>query len=778
MSEINIDKRLRPIRFAFLVRPDDAKNTLEIFRVNTCLWGGKFNPIIPCFKKKPKWWDRDNVKFKTAKQIISGYLDFFEPDFLVEAEPGLAKDYGFDPNRVIQLSAVLANSDMGGFGLNVLDLYQDLYSKTYQFQRRHKDNIVYVTSTNKAIESFVACNFGTFPKQKELLDFERIYKKAFEPQIVELDRNSILSLYKDQPISPLEMNRQTINIYYNEYSNPTLFFMDVKQSRDLIDYWNLRTIYRNVIAIPIQWIQELLPFCRKFILNNYRPIPENPYGTMIRSILMFSRSLSDKVIEETKSYFRGDAAFSIQTWYPEIGWNLRGGLDRRPTLEASKNELMNISFEPKIPVIVNTLSPEFSKNVRASFYQYATVIRMQSFNNDQLATVFPCDYKKDSFLYPSDLFEHRVLTSEGLVFFSQYNRSSMLLSISDGTGAVNKWLDNQGIKATPSDAGRVTEQIIKTLGGFHGVRSLANTEVVKLFDKISRKPLKSMPSQEFKNNIDCAVKNKVPYNVFNSLVKNKAVELGSEIRCAKCNQWSWYSIKQTDYKLTCAFCLQESDFPIIDPNNSKLLRYAYRLVGPFSLPDYARGGYASALAIRFFGAVFKDGSTIAWSSGQELQIAADKKIEADFILWSQVKHITNDPATEIIFGEAKSFGKDAFTQDDIDRMKLLAQTFPGSYFVFATLKETFSKGEVGRIKQFVKWGKVYDNEHRQIRAHVIILTGVELFTDFFLLKTWEEKGKKYKELLCDPWIAMNRMNLKYLAEFTQKIYLEMAPHYE
>jgi len=49
MSSISAHVRLRPIRFAFLVRPDDLSRTIEIFRVNTCLWGGKFNPIIPYF---------------------------------------------------------------------------------------------------------------------------------------------------------------------------------------------------------------------------------------------------------------------------------------------------------------------------------------------------------------------------------------------------------------------------------------------------------------------------------------------------------------------------------------------------------------------------------------------------------------------------------------------------------------------------------------------------------------------------------------------------------
>jgi len=141
MSHINVNIRLRPIRFAFLVRPDDNKQVQEIFRVNTCLWGGKYNPIIPCFKQVPKWWDRNGYRFETASQIINGYLDLFEPDFLVEAEEGLSEGLGFDKKRVLQLDQLLTRADdrdRRGFGLNVLDLYRDSYQKEFQFTRRYE----------------------------------------------------------------------------------------------------------------------------------------------------------------------------------------------------------------------------------------------------------------------------------------------------------------------------------------------------------------------------------------------------------------------------------------------------------------------------------------------------------------------------------------------------------------------------------------------------------------------------------------------------------------
>lgn len=80
MTLLNV--RLRPTRFAFLVPPGDMNSVQRVFEMNTCLWGGQFNPIIPFVTKRPAWWDR-HPSSETAEQIINGYLDYFEPDILV-----------------------------------------------------------------------------------------------------------------------------------------------------------------------------------------------------------------------------------------------------------------------------------------------------------------------------------------------------------------------------------------------------------------------------------------------------------------------------------------------------------------------------------------------------------------------------------------------------------------------------------------------------------------------------------------------------------------------
>lgn len=286
---------------------------------------------------------------------------------------------------------------------------------------------------------------------------------------------------------------------------------------------------------------------------------------------------------------------------------------------------------------------------------------------------------------------------------------------------------------------------------------------------------------EFRQKIKDAVGKGIGrYKEFETLVERNAVELGLELKCAKCGNWGWHSIKHLDYSLTCDLCLQKFDFPITNPGGSQYCKWAYRVIGPFALPDYAKGGYASALGIRFFSDVIgkMDRVGVTWSAGQELTLTTSKKIEADFILWYQRKQMFGtDYPTEIVFGETKSFGKDVFKDEDINKMKTLVESFPGAVLVFATMKEAgeLSKEEIGRIRRLAEWGREYDKEKDQTRAPVIMLTGTELFVDLSLEYAWKEKGGKHAQLISPGWVRVD--NLRVLADLTQQLYLDMPSYH-
>ena len=370
------------------------------------------------------------------------------------------------------------------------------------------------------------------------------------------------------------------------------------------------------------------------------------------------------------------------------------------------------------------------------------------------------------------------------MFFPRYYRVHQHWALPDGTAAINDWFRASKISARLSDAGRATQQIIQTLGGFWGVRSIASLGVIQLLNEMTRKPIsRSVHYAEFKNKVHNAIKDDDLWRgkEYETLVERNAVELGLELKCSKCGSWGWYSVKQLDYTLTCDLCLKQFNFPIIDPGSSEHSKWAYRVIGPFALPNYAGGGYAASLAIRFFSEVVGsfDRSDVTWSSGQELILSADKKVEADFILWYQRKQVLEpDHPTEVVFGEAKSFGKDVFKDDDVDRMKDLAEAFPGTVLVFATLKEAaqLSKNEILRIRKLAEWGRDYDRENRRTRAPVILVTGTELFTPDYLQESWKSKGGKRAALIEPGYVDIS--HLPTLADLTQQVYLDMPSYHE
>jgi hypothetical protein len=137
-----------------------------------------------------------------------------------------------------------------------------------------------------------------------------------------------------------------------------------------------------------------------------------------------------------------------------------------------------------------------------------------------------------------------------------------------------------------------------------------------------------------------------------------------------------------------------------------------------------------------------------------------------------------DYSAEIVFGEAKSFGKDVFKEEDIARMKQLAEMHPGAILVFSTMKEAadFSADEIARLRKLAEWGREYDKNRKETRAPVIVLTGTELFTAHYLKEAWKQKGGKHAQLVAPGYVQLDR--LKTLADFTQQLYLGMPSYHD
>lgn len=793
MESINIDVRLRPLRLGFVTRPDDEKTLFEIFRINTCLWGGQYNPIIPFFERVPRWWERKGINFDNARQIFNGYLDFFEPDIVVESEKGIAAGSHLDTKRIIQPQNILpkegSNFSDRGVGLCVLPLYRKMYREEFQFVRRHRHSIVNVVAKDRSFSLFAACIFGAFPNQRNLSYLEKSFNDAFDPEPITLEVSTLEKLYRQNYSSALAIGSAKCSVDFHVRNDPLLFIIDANEPRDLIDFWNYRAIHRDVLAVPVQWLEGLSGFCKTFIASNYRPLPNNSFGVMIRTTLMFSRSIKDTDIAILyEKYLKSDKPDSvyIQTWYPSIWRPAPEFVVRtvRPTLEAdSKSYYLGVDVE-KPTVRFESLSPEFADKYGGE-YRWANVVRLRDWSfKDRLATTFPCDFRKSAIPHLCTGGGFLLSSTEGLVTFSRYKDVPNSWNLCDGSTAIDAWLKENKIEIiSVSESGRVTEQIVQTLGGFGGVRAIANKGIVELLNGMARKPItRSAHRHEFENKVNTAIGKDIwRGRTFATLVERKAVELGYELKCSKCGNWSWYAVSQLKSIVTCELCLRPFSFPVTDPSNSTLARWAYRVIGPFALPDYANGGYASALAIRFFSDVVGtiDRADVTWTSGRKLHLPTGKDVEADFALWFQRKQMFGtDIPTEIVFGEAKSLGREAFQEEDIERLKALAIAFPGAVLALATMKqaEELSVKEIRLIKRLAEWGREYDRDRRQSRAPVLMLTGTELFTPYHLQKQWKDRGGRHAALIEAAYISARLDNLRILADLTQQLYLGMPSY--
>jgi hypothetical protein len=474
-----------------------------------------------------------------------------------------------------------------------------------------------------------------------------------------------------------------------------------------------------------------------------------------------------------------------QDWYPNI-WrrpSTGSAQERRATLTGAHKSFHSSSAEAKTEIQFDSLHPEWSDDY-GSDLRWANVVKIDDWSfRDVAATAFPNDRKRAFVPRLGVGGDHIFSTTEGIVVFPHFKNIPAHWELPTGGIAIEQWLKSHGVASTASDAGRVTEQIVQTLGGFNRVGDIANSDVLKTLDDMSRRPIThSSHHLKFRNQIDRAVKGNIwRGRTFETLVDRGAVQLGLEVRCENCSSWSWFALNHMDYKVRCSLCLRETTFPIVDPGKPEKARWAYRVVGPFALPDYAKGGYAAALTARCFAEIVGGHrhAHTTWSAGRELALSAQQKVETDFVLWYQRRSVIDDgqdAVTDVVFGEAKSFGRDTFKPEDVGNLRALAERFPGAVLAFATLRlpNEISSTELESIKTLALWGREYVDGDFRTRAPVIVLTGIELFAGFSLDDAWKKAGGEHAQFGEARWLET--ANLRILADVTQQLYLGLPSY--
>ena len=152
-----------------------------------------------------------------------------------------------------------------------------------------------------------------------------------------------------------------------------------------------------------------------------------------------------------------------------------------------------------------------------------------------------------------------------------------------------------------------------------------------------------------------------------------------------------------------------------------------------------------------------------------------KDIEVDFTCWYARKRIIGlGEEPSFVVGETKSFADEAIQDADVSRLRLIGTKLPGTVLVIAVLKDQLSRAEKKRIGRLALWGREPMADGRW-RAPLVVLTGTELFSSFWVEREWKECGGLRQELTKHANIRMD--NLVTLADLTQQAYLDLPAYW-
>ncbi|MET3912834.1 hypothetical protein ABID59_007207 [Bradyrhizobium sp. S3.3.6] len=802
MPDLSAEIQLRPTRMGFLVHPTDISSVRKIMRMCTCLWGGLFNPIIPIFDRPPGEWKSPYERLK-GSAIAKGYVRFFEPDVYVEAEAGLLERAGLGALRqehglhtqVIVL-ADLFKPENGrsysepAFGLNLHDVLAHIYRTEQRFVLRDKgESILVKPQRGNALAEAV---FGVFPTTDDLNYIQAAYADVLKPTTIDASPEAWRSTFLNGAAVPLRVTSHGIETTRYWHHNLIFFVFDPARATDLIDLWNLRLEPSPVIPIPIEWFEALSGDIHKMLKDEHRPVVGNPNGIMHNATIEFGRSIQKSDAEALIDKLPPGlppGALAVKYWRNSIWVEHRDDRihrDARMKIVAKKKQV-TLSAKDDGTGLHSTfevLQPEFASDFARSDCRWVNSLRVSTFGEERVAQVLPFntfDHKWPALGLGG---EQVAIGSEGWIYPQRYAGSSQFVSLLTSERAMIGSLQQLGIKASLSEPGHIAKQMLEHLGGLRGVGLLADLNTLKLLNKMAGGLRRRHHGDEtleenfglrtatLKDWTDLAARRQEAWtrrqSVLARFTEHSVIRLGLETDCPHCNAVNWNTLSSIDYRVVCERCLKSYEFPqahLREHNRN----WTYRVVGPFSIPDFGRGSYSALLALRTLSQHRTSLDRMTFATAMNVSFdGVDREI--DFLAWygDERMHDMNRPP-QLIIGEAKSLGKgELISPNELAKLKMVASKLPNAVIVIAVLRDHFTNSEKSTLKSFVNWGR-RPNDYGEPTNPVLLLTSHELTMDLRVSSTWKKLGGKHAEFEGYE----HTRTLSSFADSTQQIYLDM-----
>jgi hypothetical protein len=777
-----VNIKVRPLRLACLVEPKSEDQVREAIRLSSTLWGGSYFPIIPLHKRMPATWREKPLKAPHAREVILGYLDAFDPDILVQFSKDLPKFITDTGLRVIKPDEVWSSLDNGSlapkFGIGLFEILNDLFEKHFRYTTKYPMKVL-LPKVPQTLSLFWASWLGELlPKILSLLEDDYFNHLEIERPAFTLEK--LADTMADNVLFPSRIAQYELRPHSRRRrfrGDANIFFLDAENLEDVIDFWNLRAIGSPVMPVPkqLQGSPQLRESVVEFLKHHRRHRPHNPKVCDFASFVR-ARSCTFEEMQGYAQTFKidlepgdpsDDPFFGLQHWYPRI-WDEWA---REKSGEAPNDIYGDAESEMEVQelqVRFRALLPAFSfNNEYHGEPRCANEIEFRLYGADQhLAEMFPKASGKNLAHAISGFgtFREWRIGRNGLVKLVEFGFTSSM-SIPTAESIFFAWLKDQGWNPQLSPPGLLAKEIHKKLQG--NPVALKNEAFLGLLERMNGGKVKrdindSDVEQERELSVGEVKKwlkgTSEDPSLHDYLISRGVFKLGSKVQCPNCLRRSWFSLESLSDILTCPKCL--NSFPAI--GNVTAPDWSYKAVGPFSVPRYAEGAYTVLLTLE----VIEGHKTLMRTTpvfSFKAQASDKREIEADVaMLWQE--SIGGETVNGLLFGECKSYG--VFKEEDFERMRYLAETFPGAVLAFSTLRKSLNVGEIEAITRIAKVGRKYWKHERPTNP-VLILTGTEL------LHKWSKPPRCWDDATQKRFGHLH--GLLGICDATQQLYLSLPP---
>lgn len=710
---VSIEINTRPIRFAFLVDPDNSEQVAEAVRLSSTLWGGRYFPIIELHEAVPAAWKEEPPGFPaenpSAEEVVLGCVNAFDPDFLVQLSediPEYIRDLGVRTVKPADIWGDLNGRDgpPPSLGIGLFEILDRIFEE--RFRPVHGE--IVFPKLPKELYLFWAGVFGDVPPEFDPLLEERCSHKPeigiFRTDIGNGRAVRVLAAQKFSPTPTALFSIDLVCLYTRSSRSfldevPCIFFMDAAKVGDIVDFWNLRAMGKHVLPVSVQFKENAeLKKAVADLLKRPEHGGDSTGGTGISGPVQFLRARS-RPMEEMREYagaFDGSSPELLDR-YPRI-WNAGSHYD---DIYGEEGSFINSANTREDEIRIRSVLPKF---------RYYDRRRPVCANEITIGSYMETDLAAEAF--PRFSGKNFIRAISGSALFAEDwrgGRNGLVRLVRNGFDKPQEmpsservffaWLSDLGWKKPKlSSAGVLAKRILQRLGS--SVFPIRDKKLLGLLEHMNGGSVKRDGTPLDANKINrerevsvAEVKSRLDQekpggkSLYDYAVENGFFRLGVRVQCPNCFRHSWYGLESIRDLFTCPKCLDA--FAAV--GNLGTDPWYYKTAGPFSIPNYADGAYAVLLALDFFYRLrlISHSFRITPVMSFEAESPDGDTVEVDFAAFWQSE--MPERKVELLLCECKTYGK--FEEKDLKKMELVAKTLENPVLAFSTLRESLAPEE-------------------------------------------------------------------------------------